>query len=362
MNELRAGVGLGWRAATALLIDRRPGIALSEVVAENVDPAALPRPLAQLVERGLPVIPHGVSLSLGGAQRPDRARLDRLARLAERLRAPLVSEHVAFVRAGGVEAGHLLPLPRTRAMLDVLVENVREAQRALPVPLALENIATLFEWPGAELDEAAFLSELLLRTGAPLLLDVANLYANARNHGFDALAVLDALPLDRIAYVHVAGGVERGGLYHDTHAHPLPDGPLALLAALFERTGPVPVLLERDDRFGTRAALEAELDRIEDVVARSAPRRAPATPALAPETRRAAVAYREELARRQAELVRALVEGAAPPTGFDPARLDAAARVLARKRARSSSEGPRAASRGIARWLRRARAVRRVVS
>ncbi len=79
----------------------------------------------------------------------------------------------------------------------------------LPVPLALEPIASFLDWPGDELDEASFLAELLDRTGALLLFDVANLYANARNPGADPTDVLDRLPLERIAYVHVAGGVER---------------------------------------------------------------------------------------------------------------------------------------------------------
>ena len=100
----------------------------------------------------------------------------------------------------------------------MLVANARAARRALPVPLALENIAALLEWPGAEMDEAIFLAEALERADALLLLDVANVYANARNHGWDPLAYLDRLPLERLAYVHVAGGVERGGLYHDSHA------------------------------------------------------------------------------------------------------------------------------------------------
>src|SRR5215204_6982037 len=99
--------------------------------------------------------------------------------------APLVSEHVAFVRGGGLEAGHLLPVPRTREALAVLVANVRLAQAELGVPLALEHVAALLEWPAPELDEAAFLTELLERTGALLLLDLANTYANARNHGGD---------------------------------------------------------------------------------------------------------------------------------------------------------------------------------
>ncbi|GAB4515684.1 MAG: DUF692 domain-containing protein [Haliangiales bacterium] len=264
-------VGLGWRPETAWLIHcERERLGFTEVVAESVCLAApLAAPLRQLIDAGVAVVPHGVSLSLGSAEGVEPARLDRLARVAEALDAPLVSEHIAFVRGAGVETDHLLPVPRTRAMLDILVDNVRQAMAALPVPLALENIAKLFEWPddeASEISEAAFVSELLARTGAQLLLDLSNLYANARNFGWDALAFLDQLPLDRVAYVHLAGGVNRDGVYRDTHAHPVGEGSLTLLAALLERVPAVPVLLERDDRFASRAALVAELDQIRAVV------------------------------------------------------------------------------------------------
>ncbi len=206
------GLGMGWRSPLASLALRRADLGFVEVVAETVPSARpLPLPLEALRRRGVRVIPHGVRLSLGSACPPAPDRLAALARLAERVDAPLVSEHIAFVRGGGVEAGHLLPVPRTRASLEVLVANVSVAVRSLPVPLALEPIATLFEWPDAEIEEGAFVTELLERTGALLLLDVANLYANGRNHGYEPAALLDRLPLDRLAYVHVAGGAESGG-------------------------------------------------------------------------------------------------------------------------------------------------------
>ena len=121
----------------------------------------VPPPFQKLRQRGVTVIPHGVSLSLGGAEPLDERRVEMLGNVAQMLDAPFVSEHIAFVRADGVEAGHLLPLPRSRAAIDVLVANVLRAKKLLPVPLALENIATLFEWPGAEMDEAEFLTEVL---------------------------------------------------------------------------------------------------------------------------------------------------------------------------------------------------------
>ncbi|MEK6288483.1 MAG: DUF692 domain-containing protein [Acidobacteriota bacterium] len=272
-SEPSLGIGIGWRPELALSIARDTTIGFVEIVAENISPDRIPLPLRQLAERGVKVVPHGISLSLGGAEPPSSQRLSRIARLAEDLNAPLVSEHFAFVRAGGVEAGHLLPVQRTREALDLLVENILEAKAALPVPLALENIATLFEWPRAEMDEATFIAEALERTDSLLLLDVSNLYANARNHDWDANEYLDRLPLERLAYVHIAGGISRNGLYHDTHAHAIPAAGLDLLAEVCSRVDIRGVMLERDDHFPEWSELAAELDAIAEARARGARRR-----------------------------------------------------------------------------------------
>ncbi|MBW3609335.1 MAG: DUF692 domain-containing protein, partial [Actinobacteria bacterium] len=188
------GHGVGWRPQLDGAIARAGSLGFVEVIAEAVDAHELPPGVAAAMQRGLQVVPHGVSLSLGGAERPDRERLAHLAAVAARVGAPLVSEHIAFVRADGREAGHLLPVPRTRAALEILSENVAIAQQALPVPLALEHVAALVQWPGAQMDEATFVSELVERTGAPVLLDLSNLYANALNHGYDALESLVRFP------------------------------------------------------------------------------------------------------------------------------------------------------------------------
>ena len=267
------GLGIGWRRELALAIERREGLGFVEVTAENIRLDDIPPPLTRIASQGVPVIVHGLSLSLGGADRPDPRRLDHLARVAERLGASLVSEHLAFVRAEGMEAGQLLPVPRTREALEVIVENVAWAKRMLPLPLALENIATLVEWPGAEMDEASFLAELLARTDTGLLFDVSNMYANARNSGWDPVLALARLPLDQVAYVHVAGGTVRDDLYHDTHAHPIGPGPLALLEELCSRVTPPGVMLERDDAFPRESELGAELEAIRTAVARGAARR-----------------------------------------------------------------------------------------
>ncbi|WOX21493.1 DUF692 family multinuclear iron-containing protein [Streptomyces solicathayae] len=271
MAEL--GIGIGWRPEIADAVEGLPGVDWVEVVAENICPGHLPDSLTRLRERGVKVVPHGVSLGLGGADRPDAGRLADLAAKAEALGSPLVTEHIAFVRAGGpltgtpvLEAGHLLPVPRTWDALEVLCENVRIAQDALPVPLALENVAALISWPGEELTEGQFLAELVERTGVRLLIDVANLHTNHVNRGEDPAKALAELPVEAIAYVHVAGGEERDGVWHDTHAHPVPPQVLDVLAELASRVAPPGVLLERDDDFPPAEELAAELTAIETTV------------------------------------------------------------------------------------------------
>ena len=257
-------VGIGWRPEIAgVIADLRPGFC--EVIAESIPMRrgrARPDPvLADLVTCGVPVIPHGVALSLGGAEPVQPERVRRLAACAEALGSPVVSEHIAFVRAGGIEAGHLLPVPRTRVVLDVLADNIGRTRGELNVPLAVENIASFVEWPESDLTESEFLTELVERTGVLLVLDVANVYANARNRGRDPLRELARLPVERVAYSHVAGGHEGGDFYHDTHTAPTPAAVLDLVTALRERVD-TPFMLERDGRYPPAAELFDELDAI----------------------------------------------------------------------------------------------------
>ena len=257
------GVGIGWRPEIAGFVAQLPGLRFAEVVAESVHAHGdLPRGLAELRERGVAVVPHGVKLSLGGAEPVDPARVTHLATVARRLGAPLVSEHIAFVRAGGVEAGHLLPVPRSREAVDAVVANVLRTRAELDVPIALEPIAALFDWPDDELDEGAFLTEILERTDALLLLDVANVYANARNRGTDPAGLFDQVPLERIAYCHVAGGSAHDGVYHDTHTDAVPREVLELVTELCRRRRPPALMLERDGDYPPAAELSAELDAI----------------------------------------------------------------------------------------------------
>lgn len=334
-------VGLGWRPETAAHFGNGTSVPdFTEVVAEQLmGQAVLPDSLAWVRDRGTPIIPHGIGLGLGDPAGLDVRRVDALARVAERVGAPLVSEHIAFVRAGEIEIGHLMPVPRCEAMLETLIERVSQACQILPVPLALENIAALIDWPEDEMDEATFIGTLLAETPARLLLDVSNLYANAKNHGREPEVDLAQMPLAEVAYVHVAGGVVRDGLYRDTHAHPLSDAVVELVAPLahaFEaRVGrPLPVLLERDDRFPSFDELAHELRTLE--IACSVTGAALATSSDRACSKEAAREKRDHISAaavepRQHELAHALRHGAPAPSGFEQERVNLVASDMLRK-------------------------------
>src|SRR5207245_1682933 len=132
---------------------------------------------------------------------------------------------------------------------------------------------------------AAWIGGVLAASGADLLLDLHNLYANAVNLGVAPADVLDRLPIERVSAVHLAGGKwitattgERRLL--DDHLHDVPDPVFALLERLGAR-GPAPldVILERDGAFPPIEALLAELERARAALARGRARRAEATAA-----------------------------------------------------------------------------------
>ena len=320
-----ASVGLGFRAELATDLVTAPStVDFVEIVAETCYTQRASRREACAIAKIWPVVPHGVKLSLGSADGVDLDRARRLGALARELQAPVVSEHVAFTRAGGVDVGHLTQLPRTREAIRVVARNVAKVRRVLPdVPLLLENVAWSVLWPDDEMDEATFYQEIVAATDCDLLLDVSNLYANAVNEGLDPIAVLADYPLDRVGMVHVAGGVWEDGFYFDTHAHPVPPEVLQLVA----KCPAVAVMIERDADFDFDA-LARELAEIRALPLSSSERRIRSRDDLdgAP----------GELAAAQADLAAQLAGVAPAPTPLatriGSSALDRARTILHRKR------------------------------
>ncbi len=224
----------------------------------------VPPALAELIDRGTAVVPHGLRLSLASADPRDVGDPSVLARTAEALGSPLASEHIAFTRAGGMDVGHLVAPPQTREQVAVISRNYRAVADRIPVPVALEHVSAMVDWPESEMAEGDFAAEVCAATGAGLVLDVANVYANALNRGLDPATELARFPVEPIVYVHVAGGHMREGRYVDSHVDPVPPQVLELLSQLADRCRSAgraapPTLIERDGAYPSRDVMLAEL-------------------------------------------------------------------------------------------------------
>jgi len=260
-------VGLGWRPELASgILMHRDRVDCLEVLADDwLDkPPRAPRRLAAEIPTSL----HGVGLGLASACPVDENRLARVAWLINAVEPETWSEHFAFVRAGGIEIGHLAAPPRTIATIEGFTRNLHRARVAVGSMPLMENVATLMRPPG-ELSEAVWIRDALLSGGASMLLDLHNLYANAANFDYDPLDFLAAIPLERVRQMHLAGGRMWRSRLLDDHQHDVPDPVYALLTEVAARVQhPLTVIIERDGNFPTIEHLLSEVSRAREALAR----------------------------------------------------------------------------------------------
>ena len=227
--------------------------------------------LREFTER-YPFVCHGLSLSLGGPGPLDEALLRRVRAFMREHGITLYTEHLAWC-ADAHQLYDLLPIPFTGDAVRWVAERIRRAQDILGMRIGIENTSAYLAPPGAEMTEPEFVAAVAREADCLLHLDVNNVFVNSRNFGFDPLAYLDTLPLERVAYMHVAGHHEEDdGLLIDTHSADVIDPVWSLLDAACARLGrTVPTCLERDFDFPPLAELAAEVERIAAIQAQHAP-------------------------------------------------------------------------------------------
>lgn len=277
-TERLRGVGLGlrWEFLDEVLEGPPLDVAFFEVSPENYMRRGgyYPAALEKIRER-YPLVTHGLTLSLGSASDPEPRFVRELSAELERLDTPWHSDHLSFTSAGDAVLHDLLPLPFHEASVRRVADRVRRLADALDRPVALENVTYYARFGAGTMSEAEFVSRVVEVSGAPLLLDVNNVFVNAQNFGFDPERHLGELPLDRVVEIHVAGHEKQpSGLILDTHGTPVIEPVLELLEWTLERTGPVPVLLERDNAVPELAELLGELRMIRGVYERAVARHA----------------------------------------------------------------------------------------
>lgn len=282
------GLGLRWDFIDELLATR-PRLDFVELSPENYMgrggyyDAALER-----ARDAWPVVTHGLTMSLGGTDPLRGDYLRGLRAFLERTASPWHSDHLCFSTYGGTVLHDLLPLAFKEAEVVRVADRIKRAQDAIGVPMAVENISFYLHPGKREMSEAEFIGRVCEAADCGLLLDVNNAWVNAANFGHDLDAWMRTVPLHRVVQIHVAGhdwlddddgGLEEaragggdgraGKLIVDTHGADVCDEVLALLERVLRRTGPVPVLLERDQAIPPLDVLLAEVRKLEAIWARA---------------------------------------------------------------------------------------------
>jgi hypothetical protein len=257
------GVGVGFRVPHyGTVLADRPPMDWFEVISENfmVDGGKPLQNLDALLQT-YRVVPHGVSMSIGGSAPLSEPYLQKLQRVLDRIKPAWFSDHLCWGGTASLNAHELLPLPMNREVVSHVVSRVKEVQDRFNVPFALENVSSYMAFRASTMQEFEFVCEVAEKSDSGILFDVNNIYVSYRNHGTDPVAYIDAIPKDRVVQIHLAGHTEKEKYVLDTHAGHVRDEVWDIYRMAIEKLGAVSTLIEWDDDIPTWDVLSAEAQK-----------------------------------------------------------------------------------------------------
>lgn len=256
-RKISPGFGLGLRPVHYPdFLSEPQAVDWLEIISENY-----------MIPGGKPLAMHGVSLSIGSTDGLDAAYLSDLKALARHVQPLWISDHLCWTGVQGRNSHDLLPLPYSEEALRLVVHHVDQVQNTLGQRILLENVSSYLEYRSSEMSEWEFLFQVTEQADCLLLLDVNNIYVSGINHGFDPIAFLNHLPVERIQQIHLAGHSDHGDYIVDTHDHPVAEPVWDLYRYACSRFGEVATMIERDDNIPELGVLIAELDRARAIAA-----------------------------------------------------------------------------------------------
>jgi len=233
-----------------------------EVISENfMIRGGRPLAILERVRADTPVVLHGVSLSIGSTDDLNRAYLDALRALADRVEPAWVSDHLCWGSHGRRYAHDLLPLPYTEEALAHVTERIARVQDRLGRRILLENVSSYVAFAHSTMPEWTFLAAVAEAADCGILLDVNNVFVSSVNHGFRPADYLAGLPADRIGQIHLAGHSDHGTHLLDTHDAAVCAEVWDVYRDAVRRFGPIPTLVEWDDHIPPIADVIAESAR-----------------------------------------------------------------------------------------------------
>jgi uncharacterized protein (UPF0276 family) len=260
--ENRPGVGARPQLYDHLLSDQSTSASWIEVISENyIDSRGKPREILRSLRDRYPVALHGVSLSLASKIPPYCKYLNRLKELIDEIDPFIYSDHLCWTRLGSHSLHDLLPFPFTSESANLIIENIDRTQSVVKRQMAIENVSTYLTFENDQRSEAEFLVDVARRSGALILLDINNVFVNARNHGFNAEDYLNIIPANLVAEVHLAGFTDMGTHLFDTHSQPVASEVWQLFSQFIARAPAVPYMIEWDDEIPAAEIVDAEVEK-----------------------------------------------------------------------------------------------------
>ena len=248
---------------------------VGQTVALEIVPDQMER--ARQACAALPLVVHGVELSIGSAHGWNNAYLDMLDTFQAKWPFLWHSEHLGFQTIAAedgatLEVGVPLPLPPTKEAAEIVSQRSLAIQDRYGVPFLLENPAYYLPDPPSDPeigDDIGLMRAITQSSGCFQLLDLHNVYCNAINHGCDPLAAIDRMPLNAVAEIHVAGGSWHDGFWMDAHNGRVPEPVWELLEYALPRCPSAGgVVFEMLDAHAERLGvdvIEQELSRVRKI-------------------------------------------------------------------------------------------------
>lgn len=263
------GFGLGLRPEHYEdILKLKPKVDWFEIITENyLVPGGKPLYFLDRVRENYPVVMHGVSLSIGSTDALDWEYLHQVKALAERAEPVWISDHLCWTGVKGLNMHDLLPIPYTEEAIKHIAARIIKIQEFLGRRILIENVSSYLSYTQSEMTEWDFISAIAKEADCFILLDVNNIYVSSINHEFNALDYINAIPIDRVVQIHLAGHSNEGHYIIDTHDAPIIEPVWDLYGKTIQRFGQISTMIERDDNIPPLAELLVELNQARSIMA-----------------------------------------------------------------------------------------------
>mgnify|MGYP005991387389 CR=1 FL=1 len=243
-----SGVGMGLRSShIKAILKHQPDVAWFELLTDNwLDASGIDGLLLDEFCQRYPVALHSIAMDIGGCDPVRQDYLNKIKQLKSRVSSHHISDHLCFSQVAGHPIHDLAPIPYTQHTLEHVCQRVEVIQNILGESISIENISAYVHCLDSTMSEAKFLNQLATKTGCRVLLDINNLYVNARNLGRNAEAYIHEIDAKHVSQYHLAGFNDRGTYLLDAHDHHIHEDVLTLYELALERIGARATLIEWD--------------------------------------------------------------------------------------------------------------------